>query len=138
MSKLNELEKLLTRGKITRREFIKQVSALGLMAAVSPALLSDKAQAATPKQGGRLIIGSAEPMRLVGRCAPSPRGRGPVGAFNSARWRRLLRAPRNQFNAVLIGAARSNAASRRLRPAVSSGLFSSTSRISRGHRKRCR
>ena len=59
MSKLNELEKLFTRGKITRREFIARVSALGLMAAVSPALLSDKVQAATPKKGGRLIIGSA-------------------------------------------------------------------------------
>ncbi|UCD27388.1 MAG: ABC transporter substrate-binding protein, partial [Planctomycetota bacterium] len=59
MSKLKELEQLFTEGKITRREFIGRVSALGLMAAVSPALLNTKAEAATPKRGGRLIIGSA-------------------------------------------------------------------------------
>jgi peptide/nickel transport system substrate-binding protein len=59
MSKLNELEKLFSRGKITRREFMARVSALGLMAAVSPALLSDKVHAATPKKGGRVILGSA-------------------------------------------------------------------------------
>jgi peptide/nickel transport system substrate-binding protein len=59
MSKLKELERLFTEGKITRREFIGRVSALGLMAAVSPALLSSKAQAAAPKKGGRVIIGSA-------------------------------------------------------------------------------
>ena len=59
MSKLKELEQLFTEGKITRREFIGRVSALGLMAAVSPALLSTKAKAATPKRGGRVILGSA-------------------------------------------------------------------------------
>ena len=52
MSKLKELENLLTDGKITRREFIARVSAIGLMAAVSPALLSGTAKAATPKKGG--------------------------------------------------------------------------------------
>ena len=57
MSKLKELENLLSVGKITRREFIARVSALGLMAAVSPALLSGVSEAATPKKGGRLIIG---------------------------------------------------------------------------------
>ena len=57
MSKLKELEKLLTEGKITRRAFIARVSALGLMAAVSPALMSSTAKAATPKKGGRFIIG---------------------------------------------------------------------------------
>jgi hypothetical protein len=50
MSKLKELENLLTAGKITRREFIARVSALGLMAAVSPALLSSTVKAATPKK----------------------------------------------------------------------------------------
>ena len=49
MSKLKELEKLLTEGKITRRVFIARVSAMGFMAAVSPALLTGKAEAATPK-----------------------------------------------------------------------------------------
>ena len=57
MSKLKELESLFTLGKITRREFIARVSALGLMAAVSPALMSTPAHAATPKKGGRFILG---------------------------------------------------------------------------------
>jgi peptide/nickel transport system substrate-binding protein len=59
MSTLKELEKLLTQGKITRREFITRVSALGLMAAVSPALLGTSAEAAGPKRGGRFKLGSA-------------------------------------------------------------------------------
>jgi len=59
MSKLKELELLLTQGKITRREFIARVSALGLMAAVSPALLPASAKAANPKRGGRIRLGSA-------------------------------------------------------------------------------
>ena len=58
MSRLKELEHLFTLGKITRREFMARVSALGLAAAVSPALLSTPAHAATPKKGGRFIIGS--------------------------------------------------------------------------------
>jgi peptide/nickel transport system substrate-binding protein len=59
MSKLKELELLFTQGKMSRREFMGQVSALGLMAAVSPALLASPAQAAKPKRGGRLRLGLA-------------------------------------------------------------------------------
>jgi peptide/nickel transport system substrate-binding protein len=59
MSELKLLERLLTEGKITRREFMARVSALGLMAAVSPALLAASAKAATPKKGGRLRLGLA-------------------------------------------------------------------------------
>lgn len=59
MSALKELERLLTEGKITRREFMARVSALGLMAAVSPAILAKSAKAATPKKGGRLRLGMA-------------------------------------------------------------------------------
>ena len=59
MSKLKELELLLTEGKITRREFMARVSAFGLAAAISPALLSSTAQAATPKKGGRFILASS-------------------------------------------------------------------------------
>lgn len=55
-----------------------------------------------------LVIGSAEPMRLAARFAPVPRRRNPVADHNAAGWRRLVRARRNQFNAVLIGAARSD------------------------------
>ncbi|MGD9287498.1 MAG: ABC transporter substrate-binding protein, partial [Desulfobacterales bacterium] len=57
MSKLIEFEHLLTTGKVTRREFMARVSALGLMAVASPALMSSTAKAATPKKGGRFIIG---------------------------------------------------------------------------------
>ena len=59
MSSLKKLELLFAEGKITRREFIAQVSALGLMAAVSPMLLSTPAHAAKPKKGGRFRIGLA-------------------------------------------------------------------------------
>ncbi len=59
MSKLQKLEQLFTEGKITRREFMARVSALGLAAAVSPALLASTAEAAKPKKGGRVILGSA-------------------------------------------------------------------------------
>jgi peptide/nickel transport system substrate-binding protein len=59
MNQLRELEKLLTQGKITRREFLARVSALGLMAAVSPMVLNGLAHAATPKRGGRLKLGLA-------------------------------------------------------------------------------
>jgi peptide/nickel transport system substrate-binding protein len=59
MSKLKQLETLLSNGKISRRDFIARVSALGLMAAVSPALLNGKARAAGPKKGGKVIIGAA-------------------------------------------------------------------------------
>ena len=46
MPDLKQLEHLLTRGKISRREFMARVSALGLMAALSPALLAKSAKAA--------------------------------------------------------------------------------------------
>lgn len=59
MPDLKQLEHLLTQGKITRREFMVRVSALGLMAAVSPALLAIPAKAATPQKGGRLRLGMA-------------------------------------------------------------------------------
>jgi peptide/nickel transport system substrate-binding protein len=59
MSGLNELQRLLTKGQLTRREFMARVSALGLMAAVSPTLLTKPATALTPKKGGRLRQGLA-------------------------------------------------------------------------------
>ena len=57
MSKLQELENGFFQGKMSRRDFIAQVSALGLMAAVSPGLLSTSAHASTPKKGGRFRQG---------------------------------------------------------------------------------
>jgi len=56
---LKKFQKLYAEGKISRREFIQKMSALGIAAAVSPALLSKPVQAATPKKGGRLNIGLA-------------------------------------------------------------------------------
>ncbi|MEN8245676.1 MAG: ABC transporter substrate-binding protein [Thermodesulfobacteriota bacterium] len=57
MSALEQLEKMLSEGRISRRQFLTQMSVLGLTAAISPAILSTPARAATPKKGGRLRIG---------------------------------------------------------------------------------
>ena len=59
MPDLKQLEHLLTRGKISRREFIARIAALGLTAAVSPMLLATPVKAATPIKGGRLRLGMA-------------------------------------------------------------------------------
>ncbi|MEJ2024604.1 MAG: ABC transporter substrate-binding protein, partial [Deltaproteobacteria bacterium] len=56
MSKLGKLERMLTVGKISRREFLTRVSALSLATAISPSMLVTSAYAATPKKGGRLRI----------------------------------------------------------------------------------
>ena len=57
MTILEKLEDMLREGKITRREFLTKASALGVAAAISPAILGSKAEAAAPKKGGRLRIG---------------------------------------------------------------------------------
>ena len=59
MSKLSELTKMFNQNKISRRQFVAQVSALGLAVAVSPALLADTARASVPKKGGRFILGTS-------------------------------------------------------------------------------
>ncbi len=59
MSRLKDLEALLENGKLSRREFLARTSALGIAAALSPALFSKPGLAATPKRGGRLRIGMA-------------------------------------------------------------------------------
>jgi len=59
MPELNELERLLAQGKITRRDFLTYVSALGITATLTPALLATPVHAAKPKKGGRLRIGMA-------------------------------------------------------------------------------
>ena len=56
MSKLKKLEDMLTNGKISRREFLARVSALGLATAISPSILVKSTHAAMPKRGGRLRI----------------------------------------------------------------------------------
>lgn len=57
MSELRVLQRLLAEGKISRREFLVRLSALGISAALLPEMLSTAAWAATPKKGGRLRQG---------------------------------------------------------------------------------
>lgn len=59
MSEPKQLECLLTQGKITRRDFLARLSALGISATLSPALLATSVNAATPQKGGRLRLGVA-------------------------------------------------------------------------------
>ena len=59
MSELKELNRLLTQGKITRRDFLARLSAFGITTALSPAFLTAPAQAAKPKRGGRSRLGMA-------------------------------------------------------------------------------
>ena len=50
MTTLEKLEGMFREGNITRREFLAKASALGIAAAISPAILGSKAKAATPKK----------------------------------------------------------------------------------------
>lgn len=54
MSNVPFLTKLYHQRKISRRQFIAELSALGLVAAVSPSLLAGNAMASTPLKGGTL------------------------------------------------------------------------------------
>lgn len=54
------LSEMFSQGKISRREFLARASALGLTAALSPAILNTRAFASVPKKGGRLRIGMAD------------------------------------------------------------------------------
>jgi peptide/nickel transport system substrate-binding protein len=54
MQKYETLQRLLSEGRIGRREFIKRATALGLAAAIPGALLAEEARAAAPKSGGKL------------------------------------------------------------------------------------
>lgn len=58
-SGIGNLEALLSKGKISRREFLARASALGLAATAGPLLLGRPVQAATPKKGGCLRIATA-------------------------------------------------------------------------------
>lgn len=57
MSNHNDLLQALHQGKLSRREFIQRMSVLGVSAAALPALLSNTAQADTPKKGGKITVG---------------------------------------------------------------------------------
>jgi peptide/nickel transport system substrate-binding protein len=56
-SHLKRLESELAAGKISRRQFLKQTVALGLTAALSPALFHGTTEAAMPKKGGKFRLG---------------------------------------------------------------------------------
>ena len=51
MNAIKELEDMVLTGKMTRRDFIARVAALGAAAALSPALFSSSALASVPKKG---------------------------------------------------------------------------------------
>ena len=55
--KIEELEKMLSEGKLDRREFIKRATVLGLAAPFATALFSQSVQAAMPKKGGKFVMG---------------------------------------------------------------------------------
>ena len=57
MSELMKLEELLIKGRISRRQFLRSLSILGLTGAVSPTLWNSSAQAQTPKKGGTFRLG---------------------------------------------------------------------------------
>jgi peptide/nickel transport system substrate-binding protein len=57
MSTLKQLEKMLFQGKISRRDFLARLSAIGLSATMYNLLPGRLTHAATPKRGGTLRIG---------------------------------------------------------------------------------
>ena len=59
MSELMKLEELLFKGRISRRQFLRRLSILGLTGVVSPTLWTSIAHAGTPKKGGTYRIGLA-------------------------------------------------------------------------------
>ncbi len=54
---LEDLERLTRQGSLDRREFIKRAAALGIAAPFATSLLSQSVQAATPKKGGKIVMG---------------------------------------------------------------------------------
>ena len=54
---LDDLASQTRQGKLDRREFIKRAAALGIAAPFATSLLSQSVQAATPKKGGKMIMG---------------------------------------------------------------------------------
>ena len=57
MAELKALEHLLAQGKISRRDFLTCLSALGMTAAILPLFFTTPAQAEKPQKGGRLRLG---------------------------------------------------------------------------------
>ena len=63
MTTLEKLESMFRVGKITRREFLAKASALGVAAAISPALLSSKAIADKPKKAVQYTTGVTKALK---------------------------------------------------------------------------
>jgi len=59
MDKGRQLRALWRNGRISRRQFMQQMGALGAAAAFSGSLFERRAHAAIPKRGGRVVLGSA-------------------------------------------------------------------------------
>ncbi|MFT5895442.1 MAG: peptide/nickel transport system substrate-binding protein, partial [bacterium] len=57
MATQDKLLKALHQNKISRREFVRYMGALGVGAAAIPSLLTSPALAATPKRGGKITLG---------------------------------------------------------------------------------
>lgn len=54
---IKDLEKIAKEGKIERREFLNLAGRIGLAAPFATSLMMQSAQAATPKKGGRFVMG---------------------------------------------------------------------------------
>jgi peptide/nickel transport system substrate-binding protein len=58
--KIDDLQALLGKGEISRRDFLKKIAALGLTASIATMLPVEKLMAATPKRGGIFRIGVSD------------------------------------------------------------------------------
>ena len=54
MKEMDDLKRLLSEGRLNRRDFIKKATAAGLAAAIPGAILAEEAKANAPKRGGTL------------------------------------------------------------------------------------
>ena len=59
MTEVSKLARMFDQQKITRRQFVTQLAALGVTTAVIPSFLTPKAFAASPKNGGHFKMGMA-------------------------------------------------------------------------------
>ena len=59
MRKLEDLQRALSEGRIDRRKFIKQATALGMVAAIPLSVQMGEAKAAAPKRGRKAPPGSS-------------------------------------------------------------------------------
>lgn len=56
MDKITELKVLLAAGRISRRQFMEGIIAMGIAASIAPMVMNE-AFAATPKKGGHFKLG---------------------------------------------------------------------------------